>query len=152
MTVQKLSGAMKYSSGGADSISFSGVIKNLASPLMPTGKSVVLNVSGAMATFTLNARGSGTGPSGNFALTLKPYKLNGKTVKGKFAGGDVAFKTKLQKGTWSGLWAAAGVDPTIAQTGAPLQFTITITLDGVSYGCTASARLTSKAKIGGKFK
>jgi hypothetical protein len=152
MTVSKISGSMKYNVAGGDSVSIQGVVTNLTSPFDPTGKVVVLDISGADATFTLDSKGKAKNASGSFQFVLKMQKGTGKGSKPTFSGGNVTFKAKLSKGTWADLWAAAGVDKNSSQKNAALNLVVNLTIDGVAYSGPAHAVINSKANTGGRFK
>jgi hypothetical protein len=143
---------MKYNAAGSDSVSLQGIITALPSPFNPTGKTVSVNITGATAQFTLDARGRASSATGSFQLLLKAIRTHGKNSPRTFNGGDVAFKAKLVHGSWSDLWAPAGVDRNTSQNGVKLNLNVAITIDGTAYAVPAYATITSKAKVGGKFR
>ncbi len=147
MTVSKVQGSAKFSGGGHDSVSFSGSIPNVPKGFTTLGKTLSVNYGGALATFTLDAKGKAH--SNNGSVTLKFKSLKDKATKQLiFQGGTVGFQIKLTNGTWVTTW---GMDPNATTTGTKVM-TATIQLDGTLYGAVTNVKYSGKAKVGGKFK
>ncbi len=146
MTVSKLSGGASFKTAGHDSASISGVIPNVPATFSPLGQTLVLDIGGAAVTFTLDKNGKAKNTQGTLAL-----KLKGKKVKKvfTFAGGDVPFTAKIQKGTWAGNW---GLDPNATQAKGTTSMVINIALGGNTYASTVNLTLSSKAHVSAKFK
>jgi hypothetical protein len=148
MTVSKLQGSANFKSGGKDSCSISGVLPNQPPLFNPSGKTLTLNLGGALVTFTLDTHGRGKAAQGTIALKVKT-KRDPKTKKSSFPGGDVPFMAKIQKGTWAATWS---LDPNTSATKQPQTFPATILLDGNTYAASVAVLYTAKAQVSGKFK
>src|SRR6185295_17788948 len=71
LTLKKVQGSAKFSAGGHDSASIAGVLPNLPAGFSPSGQAFVLNIGGATATFTLDAKGRAKSTQGTVSLKLK---------------------------------------------------------------------------------
>jgi PKD repeat protein len=149
MSVAKLQGSVKFTSGGHDSSSISGVIPGLPKGFDPTGQVLVLNIDGASVSFTLDSKGRGKGANGSISLKLKPSLKDPKTKKLVFQGGNVTFAAKIQNGTWAATW---GLDPKATSTNVSLSMPATIVLGGNTYVATVTTNYSDKAGVSGKFK
>ncbi|HYF48704.1 MAG TPA: PKD domain-containing protein, partial [Planctomycetota bacterium] len=109
LTVTKVSGSVKVTPG-ADSASVSGTILNLPKGYKTQGVVLELNVGGAVETFKLDSRGRGKSAQGSISLSLKPSLRDKLTKQLVFQGGNVAFKAKIAKGTWSDDWSDEGIN------------------------------------------
>ena len=147
MTVSKVQGSAKFSGGGHDSVSFSGSIPNVPKGFTTLGKTLSVNYGGALATFTLDAKGKAHAANGTVTLKFKSIK-DKKTKLSIFQGGTIGFQIKLTNGTWVTTW---GMDPNATTTGTKAM-TATIQLDGTLYGAVTNVKYSGKAKVGGKFK
>ncbi len=147
MTVSKVQGVVK-AAGGHDSISITGSIPGVPKGFDPTGKTMVVSVSGASTTFTLKSTGQAKSSNGMAKLRFKPALRDKVLKKMIFQGGPVAFTIKLANGNWAAGW---GMDPTAAATGTTT-LTSTITLDGVVYAAPTTVTYSTNPKSGGKFK
>ncbi|HYF51757.1 MAG TPA: TIGR03790 family protein [Planctomycetota bacterium] len=152
MSVTKASGSVKFSTSNADSISVSGVLQGIPAGFNPANVVLVLNAGGATATFVLDAKGRSRTASGSIALTLKPSTRDKATKIVTFLGGSVAFKARLTKGAWADDWADEGVNPAIDASKVPMTMNVTVTLDGKTYGTTATLIYSAKAGKGASFK
>lgn len=147
MTVSKVQGVVKPA-GGHDSISITGSIPGVPKGFDPTGKTMVVSVSGASTTFTLKSTGQAKSSNGTAKLRFKPALRDKVLKKMIFQGGPVAFTIKLANGNWAAGW---GMDPNAAATGTTT-LTSTITLDGVVYAAPTTVNYATNPKSGGKFK
>jgi hypothetical protein len=143
MTVSKIQGSVNFKVDGHDAVSISGVLPSVASPFTPAGTVLNLNVSGATATFTLDAHGKSRVGSASIAFKLKPVKHK----KGSFNGGNLAFVAKLQHGTWSSLWNMNN-----NATNAPTPMSAIVQMNGNTYMTTVTVNYSGKSNQGGKFK
>jgi poly(3-hydroxybutyrate) depolymerase len=151
LIVTQLQGSMKFGVDGKDSCRISGIISGLPVEFGAEGKVAVLDAGGASASFTLDAKARAKTEQGTFAMKLK--LLRDKATKTRyFPGGDVAFKAKLAKGTWSDDWADEGADPLADAKNAPMTMLVKLTLDGTLYGVTLENLYSAKAGKTGKFK
>jgi PKD repeat protein len=146
MTVSKIQGSASLKLANHDSAQLSGVIPNVPQGFTPAGQTIVLNIGGAAVTFTLDKTGKAKAAQGSIAL-----KLKGKRTKGvlAFAGGDVPFTAKIQKGAWAGTW---GFDPATSATKSSISMLISIQLGGNTYASTVALTYSAKANTGAKFK
>lgn len=151
MTIKALKGSVKFGKTASDSTSIQGVLPKLPANLDVSTKDIVINVGGAILTFTLDTKGKGKSDQGNAALSLKPSKRNKTTKKVDFLGGDVAFKIKMAKGTWSDDWTDEGILTTLETKGAPAPFVLNLTLGGKPFAATVTTTYKGKADKGGTF-
>jgi hypothetical protein len=135
------------SGGGHDAVALAGAIGSVPKLFDPTGKTLVVNYGGAMATFMLDKNGHAHTANGTAALKFKPSLRNKATKKMEFQGGNVSFTIKLVNGVWAGVW---GLDPS-ATVSTTMNMTVSMTLDGSLYDATTTLKYTSKANVGGKF-
>lgn len=152
MTVSTFSSSVKFSTENKDTFSISGVLPNLPANIDLTGKTLSLNVGGATVHFVLNEKGQTRSENGTFALRLKPSKRNKTTRKVEFLGGDVSFKAKLFKSTWSDDWSDEGVNPAADAKDQSVELKAMLELNGVTYAATISAIYSAKAGKMGKMK
>jgi PKD repeat protein len=152
LTVNKLEGSVKFNVTGRDACTLTGSIPNVAPGFNPSGVVVLLNVGGAQAVFTLNAKGKVKSSNGSLMLKLKPSTLNKPAKKIEFQGGPVRFTAKLTHGSWADDWAADGVVQTGAAKGAVLTMPVSLSLGGTLYSTPVSITYSGKAGSGGKFK
>jgi len=152
MTVSKLAGAMNFTTEGKDGCSISGVLPSLPAKIDLTGKTLTLNIGGATQVFLLDAKGRGKNESSSITLKLKPSTRNKTTKVVEFLGGDVAFKGKLSKGTWSDDWADEGATGGADVKNQALTLTATIDLGGKVYMASVSVLYSAKAGKMGRMK
>jgi hypothetical protein len=152
MTVSKIAGKMNFAAGGKDRCSVSGIIPNLPPKFDSAGAIVNVDIGGAKASFTLDAKGRGVGFGGAFALKLKSNKRNAVTKKFEFPGGNGLFKLDLRNGAWAGAWRDLGADPTQTVHNAPMTIVIDLALNGRVYSATSQVRYSGKAGTLGAFK
>lgn len=152
MTVSAFSSSVKFSTVDKDTLSISGVLPGLPANIELTDKTISLNVGGATVVFVLNGKGQARTENGTIALRLKPSKRNKTTRKLDFLGGDVAFKAKLFKSTWSDDWSDEGVNPTVDAKDQAIELKALLELNGITYAVTISANYSAKAGKAGKMK
>ncbi|HYF48705.1 MAG TPA: PKD domain-containing protein [Planctomycetota bacterium] len=151
LTVTKVLGSVKATAGG-DSCSISGTIQNLPKGFSTAGVVLELNVGGAVESFTLDSKGRGKSAQGSISLSLKPALRDKLTKQVVFQGGNVAFKAKIAKGTWSDDWSDEGINTGVDAAGQPMTMTVMIKLNNTPYVTTVNATYTGKAGKGGKFQ
>jgi PKD repeat protein len=149
MSVAKMQGAVKFSAPSHDTVSVSGTIPNLPKLFDPTGQTLIVNVSGASVTFTLDSKGRGKTAQGSIALKLKPSVRNKATSKMEFQGGNVTFTLKLQHGTWAAAW---GMNSASTVSNSPMPLDAQIQLAGNTYDAPVTVQYSGKAHVSGKFK
>jgi hypothetical protein len=138
LTITHLSGGVRFDAPKRDSLAISGTIPKLPDGFNLTGCAVGLDVSGAKAVFTLDAKGRGKSAAGAFAIKLaKSHK-------------SASFALKLKGGTWSGLWSEAGIDRGRNEGNA--QFAVLLSLGANNFASDVSVPYTSVAGKSGKFK
>jgi len=152
MTVSAFSSSVKFSAADKDTFSISGVLPGLPANIDLTDKTLSLNVGGATVLFVLNGKGQARTANGTFALRLKPSKRNKTTRKLDFLGGDVAFKAKLFKSTWSDDWADEGINSGVDAKDQAIELKALLELNGTTYAATISAIYSAKAGKTGKMK
>jgi PKD repeat protein len=104
----------------------------------PDGKSVTVDVGGAQASFSLDAKGRGTNALGTCRLSF-----NTKTS-------DWTVKVKQRKGSWQTPWNADGlVNVTVSK---PITVTAVVLVDTEGFAVDASLRYTAKANKSGVAK
>jgi len=149
LTLTKLSGAAKFKSSGADSVSISGVL-SLPAGILPLGMSLVVDVGGAVETWVLDGKGRAKSAQGSVALKLK--RIRDRATKAvSFAGGAVPFSAKL-RGSYNAAWADEGFAGTSDVKSAVAALGVRVTLDGVVYGTTANTKFSTKAGNSCVFK
>jgi len=151
MTLTKLSGSVRFTLTGKDSLSISGVLPNLPALFNPGGLALVLNSGGATRSITLTEKGKGKSLTGSAALTLKPSVRNKTTKKSEFLGGNVVFKASLKSGDWKSVWLDDGINPDVTVKNSNLPMTVDVTLNGVIYTETVTTLYTGTATKAGRF-
>jgi hypothetical protein len=146
MTVSKVQGGVKFSSGSHDGCSVTGIIPGVPAHFDPTGQTLGLNIGGAIVSFALDSKGRGKSPNGTLSLKLKPSIRDKTTKKLDFQGGNVTFTAKIKNGTWAATWGLSS-----STTAENMPVTVTITLGGNNYLANATVKYTP-AKGSGKFK
>jgi PKD repeat protein len=129
MTLSKLTGKGVYNQTGKDKAKLSATIPDLPQGYDPTGKIVALDVGGAMAQFTLDAKGSSKNASGTFKLKVKRHK-------GVAVGGPTGLQSSLV-GTYSTAW---GFDFSKTTKSTPISMTVNMDLGGTGYTQTLPGR------------
>lgn len=147
MTVVKLSGSANFKTAHHDAFKLSGVLPNLPAGLTAEGQVLILNVSGASASFTLDKNGHANTAQGTLTLKLKAKRAP-KSKTSVFPGGDTPFTASLHNGTWAAAW---NFDPN-ASLKTTLQMTAQIQFNGNTYAQTVTVAYTSKKSQGAKFK
>jgi PKD repeat protein len=149
MTVSKAQGSVKFTSGGHDACSFSGVIPGVAAGFNPSGQAMSVNFAGATDTLTLDKKGHGKNANGTIALKLKLGKRDKTTHQASFIGGNVPFSVKLTNGNWAATW---NFNPTNNANKQPVQMTADVILVGTDYQASITVVYSAKANVSGKFK
>jgi len=149
LSVSKVQGSAKFGASGHDTYALSGSFPNLPALFDPSGKTVIVNLSGALVSFTLDTKGHAKNENGTFTLHLKKTH-NRSTKKSEFIGGAGPFKAGLKGGTWSDDWLPLGFDPTVAK--SKLTFAAEVALDGVVYVASVSADYASQKAKSARFK
>jgi glucose/arabinose dehydrogenase/PKD repeat protein len=149
LTVSQAHGSAKFQVQGHDTWSLSGIFPALPALFDPAGKTVFVNLNGAMVAFTLDAKGRAKNDSGTFQLRLKK-KRNADTKKSEFPGGPGPFKASLKAGTWSDNWLSAGFDPNVPK--ATINFAAEVALNGVVYVATVTVDYASQKAKTARFK
>jgi len=150
MTVSRLGLMAKFNQTGKDSCSVSGVIPNVPANTKTAGMTIMLNVGGAVGTFTLDARGKARTAAGSVQLKLKG-KRNAATRTVDFAGGDVPFKAKLV-GDFADEWLDEGIDPAANTKMDNLAVVVDLSFGGKVYTSTVNGKYTGQASRAGRFK
>ncbi len=148
MTILKLTGTASFKTSGHDKCAISGVLPALPAGLTTAGQTLVLNIGGVLATFTLDKNGHAKSANGTFALKLKSHR-DPKTHKAVFQGGNGPFTATLHNGMWSAAW---GLDATTSVTKASLPMTVSIQFINNTYAQNLTLTYTSKAHAAGTFK
>jgi hypothetical protein len=152
MSVAKVSGSMKFTGGGRDTCSVTGVLPALPAGFNPAGLAMRIDIGGAQVDFTLDAKGRARNDNGSVMLRLKPSVRNATTNQAEFTGGDVTFTAKLTGGTWADDWADEGADPAANATSTPMTLKVQVTLNGTLYVSDVQTTYSAKAGSAGKFK
>jgi glucose/arabinose dehydrogenase len=152
LTVNKLRGKLSFKNTDRDQVSVSGTLGTLPAGHNPSGKIVSVNVGGAAEAFTLNDKGRGKTGVSTFSLSLKPKRRNAQTGKPEFAGGIVAFKSILKKGTFSDDWTDEGINRAATIIDQPIKFIVVVTLDGTELRTESNTVYRGKAERSGSFK
>lgn len=143
LSISKLRASLKFSTQGHDSCSISGSFPSLTASFNPTGQTLVLNISGASFTFTLNAHGQGKSSTGDrFTLRIKKPRKNAKTPPTSPA---VTFSAGLQHGAWTAAW---GINPSVNATRQSMSLPVDILLGGNTYSSTTVLSDTAKSNRG----
>jgi hypothetical protein len=147
-TVAKLAATFKFTATGKDTCAVSGSLPGVPQGFTFAGKMAMVNVSGALVEFTLDAKGKGKPATGKSTLVLKAKFTKGTSG---FVGGALPFQATL-KGALASYWAGIGVVPTASVMKQPVSVPVEVTLDTLTYATVASAALTCKANKGGMLK
>jgi hypothetical protein len=150
LKVQKVAGKMAFGISNKDGLSASGILSTLPAGFNPDGQVVQFNLGGASQVFTLDAKGRAKTAQGSFQLKLKFVKNKTTKVK-EFLGGDVPFKVKLAKGTWSDDWADEGANPAADAKDVPLTMKLDLSIGGKLHSATIQAKYKAKANKSGSF-
>ncbi len=151
MTLSHLQANMKYTTKNHDTLSFTGMLPNLAAGLNPSGVALTLNVSGVSAAFTLDAKGHAKSAQGTFALQLK-RKRDPKTKITSYLGGNVKFSARLKNGNFSAAWAPLGLDPTTDAKNQKMPLTVDIAFLNQTYEAIVTALYTGHAGKSGSVR
>jgi hypothetical protein len=138
LIVGKLQAAMSFTSTGRDFLRVSGTIPTLITKL-PSGTVVAIDIGGATASFTLDAKGRAKNESGT--LTLKLLRSGG-----------TAFSVRITNATLASHWQDEGIDPAMTTKNAPISIAFTLTAGAATYTTTVIAAYTGRANMGGKLK
>jgi len=149
-TVVKMKGSMKFGQENKDGCGISGILPGLPAGFSTDQQAIAINVGGAIATFTLDAKGRAKNANGSFTLKLKTVR-NKATKAKEFLGGDAPFSLKLSKGTWSDDWTDEGANPAAAATKAPLTIQVGLTFGGKLYQTSVVTSYSAKAEKSGAF-
>jgi hypothetical protein len=149
MTITRLSGAVTFGATGKDSCTVSAILPNLPAGFSPAGMNITLDISGAAAAFTLDAKGRAKSTAGSVALRTKMAR-NATTKKLEFQGGNGSLQAKLVRGSLSAAWASKGLNGT-ARKDFAASFTTTIELAGAAYSADSDV-LVSVSEKAGRFK
>ncbi|HYG77223.1 MAG TPA: Calx-beta domain-containing protein [Planctomycetota bacterium] len=150
-TVSKIQMKFKFGVDGKDSIQLSGILPGLPSGLQVAGQALALNIGGASAIFTLDARGKSNSGGASIALKLKG-KRSKETRAFVFAGGDVAFKATLKKGTFSDDFSDEGVNPAASALKSALELVAEVRFAGRLFAVPVTGAYTAKANTGAILK
>jgi hypothetical protein len=105
------------------------------------GRLVNVNIGGATAGFMLDSKGRGANGAGNCRL-----KYDKKSGVWKLV-------TRLAKGDWQGVWAAAGlVNADVAKPGSAVKLPLAVLIDTEGYASEPSLIYTAKAGKSGSAK
>jgi sugar lactone lactonase YvrE len=132
LTITKETAMLNFVKTNSDSCTLTGTL-TLEPGFSVTNKAVTVDIGGAQALFTLDAKGSGTSPPNTCKLSY-----NKKTVLWTFT-------AKLKSGSWATPWAAYGLsNSTVTASSVTLPATLVIGDEGF-YG---EKNLLYKAKAG----
>jgi hypothetical protein len=137
LTIVKETAKLNFAKTNADSCAFTGTLA-LETGLSLTNAAVTVEVGGADASFTLDAKGKGRGVSTNGTCKLS-YKKKTKLW---------TFTAKLKSGSWATQWETYGLSnvTTTAKAGVPVTLPVTLVIgDEGFYG---EKTLHYKAKAG----
>ncbi len=151
MTVSAFAASLHFDAAGKDVCSFSGTLMGLPAGFNPAGQTVLLNIGGVTASFTLNAKGSAKSAAGTFQLKLKTTR-DAVSKKSVFKGGNAPFKAVLKSGSFTSAWSDEGVTPSTSVKSKPLTLVALLTLNGVGYTAEIKATLTSAAGKSGRVR
>jgi hypothetical protein len=151
MLVTKLIGGAMFSKTGADRYMIAGFIPNTSKEFNPLGKTLILDVNGALTPFKLDAKGRAKTGTGRLTLKLK-YKRNKATKKKEFVGGAIPFLARVSKGSWVNNWKSAGVNPSLSVKKGSINMLVDMTLDEVVYTSGSKCQYDAKAQKSGRFK
>jgi hypothetical protein len=149
-TVVKLAGAAKLKSSGHDSVMLKGILHDLPAGYDCSGRTLTVDIAGAKATFTLDAKGRAKSADGAVSFKLKRVR-NRETRTISFAGGDAPFALKL-RGAYASAWNAAGISAETDAKKAALNVHVALALDDTFYGADISTVLSAKAGTSAVFK
>lgn len=125
-----------FSAPNRDAMNVSGSLQ-LSNSFTAAGKTVVLNVGGQSFNFILDAAGKGTAAEGRFSLTGRPGRFD--------------FKGTFSRGNFHSQWSDEGIVDG-AFKNQPILMSISLTIDGVSYGGDVNLLYTARAGIKGLAK
>ena len=151
MTVLRLQCSARFDVSGKDWASISGTIPDLPPLFSPAGKTLMLIIGGADATFRLDARGRARASGRMITLNLK-MKWNRQTKKQEFQGGAAPFMASVRNVSWAGEWLASGFDPARNASKAPQNMAVDLRLDGKVYTYMVTGTYWAKAGRTGRLK
>ena len=137
LTIVKETAKLNFAKANSDSCAFTGTLA-LETGLSLTNAAVTVEVGGADAAFTLDAKGKGRGVSTNGTCKLSYKKKTGLWT----------FTAKLKSGSWATQWETYGLSnvTTTAKAGVPVTLPVTLVIgDEGFYG---EKTLHYKAKAG----
>jgi glucose/arabinose dehydrogenase/PKD repeat protein len=141
MHVSRLTAALNFKQSGHDQCALSATLNT---PAFTLNQSVItVDVSGAASTFTLNAKGQSTSAGGRIVAHFKKNKNSDA--------GTLSLTLAIKNSDCAAAWSHLGVNPAATQTTAPMQMTITVTLNGATYRATVNGSYTAKANLNAKF-
>jgi len=133
-----LSGKVKSTAPGKDQYTLKCKLPSLSSSLQLSGASVSINIGGASANFTLDAKGRAKSVAGNAALKI--LKTHDATLQVKAIG------------SFQDTWTLDGLDLAVAVSKGTAQFFIFINLNGQFYSADVPTTTKIIATKSGQFK
>jgi hypothetical protein len=139
LTITGLQVKVNFTKANADSCTLKAIL-DLGVGFSLINKSVTLNVSGAQAQFTLDAKGKGRGLGANGSCKLNYNKKTGLWT----------FTANLKNGSWQDVWASHGLlNASILSPGVPVQLTAIVLIDNEAFAADKSLKYTAKANKSG---
>jgi hypothetical protein len=140
LTITKETAKLNFAKTNSDSCTLTATL-DLDASYNLTNAPVLLDIGGADASFTLDAKGKGHGAGTNG--TSGTCKLSYKKKTGPWT-----FTAKLKNGPWTTPWAAYGLSNTTTTVKAGVPVTLPVTLVIGDEGFTGEKALLYKAKTG----
>ncbi|HYF48276.1 MAG TPA: fibronectin type III domain-containing protein [Planctomycetota bacterium] len=125
-------GSLSYTTTSRDTIAAAGTLDE---PFDPAGATVSVDVNGAVATFTLDARGRGKSGTSTFTYSKKTG----------------IFKVVLKNQSVASIWAAAGIIDMQAASGT-MGLNVVLTINGEEYEGPVDVNLVARPGKSGKFR
>ena len=133
MQITKMQAKPNFARVNADACSLTATI-DLPNGYIAAGKSVTVDIGGAQASFTLNAKGRGVSSQGTSRL-----KFNKKAD-------DWTVTVTLNKGHWQIPWAADGLlNAAVPKPGTPVTLTGVVLIDDQAFAADKTLHYTAKA-------
>jgi hypothetical protein len=137
LNVTRMQASVTFSGPHRGGCSISGTIPGTAQEFKPAGQTFSVNIMGAAASFTLDAKGRGKSPHGS--VTVKP---------GKSANGEaLVFSVKLTNAGWA-VW---GLEPDSKKETWTMDMWASVVLGGTEYSTPMSVDYSPSSK-GAKLK
>jgi len=138
LAVNALSLYENFALSGKDTCALAGTLSAVSASFTPAGKSVQVNVGGAILNFTLDAAGAANTAQGSIRFT----KNN--------ATGQYSYTVSFTAGNWRSNWTDENLGGAVSVNNAVRSMVVKLTLNGTLYQTTRSLHYTCAAPYWGR--